>query len=96
MPVYDIAIRRWAEVNPKAAQAIRDSERFRRERVTEMLSSRGVDRKSAEAQAQLVIWAWRGSEDEPNPRWRQKVMSELFRLLTADRTRSSQPADDNS
>lgn len=83
MPAIDTAIRRWAEVNPKARAAIDDSERFRRKLMTEMLVSSGVERKTAEARAQIVVWAWRGSSNEPNARWRMKAMAELFGLLSA-------------
>lgn len=82
MPAIDVAIRRWAAVNPKAQAAIDNSERFRRQRMTEMLVAKGVDQKTAEARAQLIIWTWAGSSGEPNPRWRLKVLGELLGLIT--------------
>lgn len=83
MPALDEAIRRWAAVNPKARLAIDNSERYRRQRLAEMLVSKGVERDQAEARAQLVIWAWSGSADEANLRWRMKAIAELFGLIVS-------------
>ena len=81
LPAIDVAIRRWATVNPKAREAIAHSERYRIRWLTEMMCSQGVERKTAEARAQLVVWVVAGSAGEPNPRWRAKVLGELFALI---------------
>jgi AcrR family transcriptional regulator len=80
-PQYDIAIREWARTSAKAAQAIEHSQGFRKQRLAEMLVAQGIDPDQAAARSQLVIWAWRGSVEETNPRWRMKAMKELFELV---------------
>ena len=81
LPAIDVAIRRWATVNAKAREAIAHSERYRTLWLIEMMCKQGVERKTAEARAQLVIWAVAGSAGEPNQRWRMKVLGELFALI---------------
>ena len=81
MPKYDIAIREWGRTSAKAAQAVEHSEGFRKRRFAELLVAQGVDSDQAAARAQLVIWAWRGSAEETNQRWRIKAMGELMDLV---------------
>jgi AcrR family transcriptional regulator len=81
MPQYDLAIREWARTSAKAAKAIEHSEGFRKQRLAEMLVAQGIDPDQAAARSQLVIWAWRGSVEEANPRWRMKAMRELIELV---------------
>jgi AcrR family transcriptional regulator len=82
LPKYDQAIRSWASSNPLAARAVERADAFRLARITELLNLQGLSLENAQMRAQAIIWVLKGTENESNIRWRNKVFLELFSIAT--------------
>jgi AcrR family transcriptional regulator len=84
LPKYDQAIRAWGKSNPRAAKAIRRADEFRLARLTEIFNAQGISLETAQMRAQIIVWMVKGTQDEANIRWRNKVLLELFSIATKD------------
>lgn len=82
LPKYDHAIRLWAQTNQIAARAVERADDFRLARVAEILRLQGVGEQEAQMRSQAIIWILRGTQNEANLRWRNKVFLELFTIAT--------------
>lgn len=82
LPKYDHAIRSWSKSNPLAARAVERADEFRLAQVTKILNLQGLSLKKAQMRAQAIIWILKGTQDESNIRWRNKVFLELFSIAT--------------
>jgi len=62
LPRVDAAMRRWAAEDPVVGEAVANADLLRHRVVTRMFEAEGLDTERSELRADLVMWAFRGSD----------------------------------
>jgi AcrR family transcriptional regulator len=81
LPGLDAAMRRWATEDPVVAEAVRKADVLRHRVVTKLFEAEGLEAARAARCADLLGWAFRGSNDASTKR-RAQGLRELINSLT--------------
>ncbi|MGI9432526.1 MAG: TetR/AcrR family transcriptional regulator [Myxococcota bacterium] len=83
LPRVDAAMRSWAVEDPIVAEAVTRADLLRHRVVTRAFESEGTDTERAERRADVLMWAFRGSDGVPADR-RGRSLRELLDALLHD------------